>query len=72
MLTNYKTIRSSIKRLRELEEQERDGTFAKLTKKEALMLLVMGAIVTRVVNLYLQGNIFISNHQYQYFRVYHI
>jgi small subunit ribosomal protein S2 len=37
MLTNYKTIRASIKRLRELEEQERDGTFAKLTKKEALM-----------------------------------
>ena len=37
MLTNYKTIRLSIKRLRELEEQERDGTFAKLTKKEALM-----------------------------------
>ncbi len=37
MLTNYKTIRSSIRRLRELEEQERDGTFAKLTKKEALM-----------------------------------
>ena len=37
MLTNYKTIRSSIKRLREFEEQERDGTFAKLTKQEALM-----------------------------------
>ena len=37
MLTNYKTIRSSIRRLRELEEQELDGTFAKLTKKEALM-----------------------------------
>ncbi len=37
MLTNYKTVRASIKRLRELEEQERDGTFAKLTKKEALM-----------------------------------
>jgi small subunit ribosomal protein S2 len=37
MLTNYKTIRSSIKRLRELEEQEGDGTFAKLTKKEGLM-----------------------------------
>lgn len=37
MLTNYKTVRSSIKRLRELEEQEKDGTFAKLTKKEALM-----------------------------------
>ncbi|MEC8004046.1 MAG: 30S ribosomal protein S2 [Pseudomonadota bacterium] len=37
MLTNYKTIRSSIKRLRDLEAQEQDGTFAKLTKKEALM-----------------------------------
>jgi small subunit ribosomal protein S2 len=37
MLTNYKTIRASIKRLRELETQQADGTFAKLTKKEALM-----------------------------------
>jgi len=37
MLTNYKTIRASIKRLRELEVQSQDGTFAKLTKKEALM-----------------------------------
>lgn len=37
MLTNYKTIRQSIKRLRELEVQSQDGTFAKLTKKEALM-----------------------------------
>jgi len=37
MLTNYKTIRASIKRLRELEVQAEDGTFAKLTKKEALM-----------------------------------
>ena len=36
MLTNYKTIRSSIRRYRELEEQSRDGTFDKLTKKEAL------------------------------------
>ena len=36
MLTNYKTIRSSIRRYRELEEQSRDGTFEKLTKKEAL------------------------------------
>ncbi len=38
MLTNYKTIRGSIKRLKELEVQETDGTFAQLTKKEALML----------------------------------
>ena len=37
MLTNYKTIRASIKKLRELEGQQTDGTFAKLTKKEALM-----------------------------------
>jgi small subunit ribosomal protein S2 len=37
MLTNYKTIRASIKRLRELEAQQTDGTFDKLTKKEALM-----------------------------------
>jgi len=37
MLTNYKTIRASIKRLRELEAQREDGTFDKLTKKEALM-----------------------------------
>lgn len=37
MLTNYKTIRASIKRLRDLESEAQDGTFAKLTKKEALM-----------------------------------
>jgi len=37
MLTNYKTIRASIKRLRDLEAQQADGTFARLTKKEALM-----------------------------------
>lgn len=37
MLTNYKTIRASIKRLRDLEAQKTDGTFERLTKKEALM-----------------------------------
>jgi small subunit ribosomal protein S2 len=37
MLTNYKTIRASIRRFRELEAQSQDGTFAKLTKKEALL-----------------------------------
>lgn len=37
MLTNYKTIRQSIKRLRELETEAGDGTFEKLTKREALM-----------------------------------
>jgi len=38
MLTNWKTVRQSIKRLKELEAQSKDGTFDKLTKKEALML----------------------------------
>ena len=37
MLTNYKTIRASIRRFRELETQESDGTFDKLNKKEVLM-----------------------------------
>lgn len=37
MLTNYKTIRVSIRRYRDLEAQAQDGTFDKLTKKEALM-----------------------------------
>lgn len=37
MLTNYKTIRASIRRYRELETQSQDGTFEKLTKKEALV-----------------------------------
>lgn len=37
MLTNWKTIRQSIRRLKDLETQAEDGTFEKLTKKEALM-----------------------------------
>lgn len=37
MLTNYKTIRASIRRFRDLQTQSQDGTFEKLTKKEALM-----------------------------------
>ena len=38
LLTNYRTIRQSIKRLKELEVQSQDGSFARLTKKEALNL----------------------------------
>ena len=38
MLTNYKTIRQSINRLKELEKQSEDGTFERLTKKEGLLL----------------------------------
>lgn len=37
MLTNYKTIRQSIRRFRDLEAMVKDGTFEQLTKKEALM-----------------------------------
>jgi len=38
MLTNFKTVRQSIKRLKELEAMDQDGTFDKISKKEALML----------------------------------
>ncbi|QCI17058.1 30S ribosomal protein S2 [Buchnera aphidicola (Aphis helianthi)] len=37
MLTNWKTVRQSIKRLKDLEIESKDGTFLKLTKKEALI-----------------------------------
>ncbi|MBP3307846.1 MAG: 30S ribosomal protein S2 [Clostridia bacterium] len=39
MLTNFKTIRQSIKRLKELEKMAADGTFNLLTKKEAAKLV---------------------------------
>ncbi len=38
MLTNFSTIRKSIKRLNNIEKQETDGTFDKITKKERLFL----------------------------------
>lgn len=38
MLTNFNTVKRSIKRLKELEAMAADGSFAKLSKKEALML----------------------------------
>ena len=38
MLTNFSTIRKSIKRLNSIEKQESDGTFDKITKKERLFL----------------------------------
>ncbi|MFQ5546961.1 MAG: 30S ribosomal protein S2 [Woeseia sp.] len=38
MLTNYKTIRQSVKRLAELEQMEEEGGFQSLTKKEVLGL----------------------------------
>jgi small subunit ribosomal protein S2 len=38
MMTNFQTIRKNIKRLKDLERMKEDGTFDKLTKKEALQL----------------------------------
>lgn len=49
MLTNYKTIRQSIKRLVDLETESQDGTFDLLSKKEALLR-------TRMMNK-LQGSL---------------
>ncbi|WMP18319.1 30S ribosomal protein S2 [Thiothrix lacustris] len=38
MLTNFKTVKQSIKRLKDLEKMAEDGTFQKLGKKEILTL----------------------------------
>lgn len=38
MLTNFATIRKSIKRLNTIDKMEIDGTFEKITKKERLLL----------------------------------
>ena len=38
MLTNYKTVRQSVKRLKDLEAMAEDGGFERLTKKEVLGL----------------------------------
>ncbi len=38
MLTNFKTVKISIKRLRDMEQMAEEGAFEKMGKKEALML----------------------------------
>ena len=38
MLTNFKTVKVSIKRLKDLETMGQDGTFEKMSKREALTL----------------------------------
>ena len=38
MLTNFKTVKQSIKRLKEMEQMGLDGTFERMSKKEALGL----------------------------------
>lgn len=39
MLTNYKTIRSSVKRLKDMEASIEDGSVEKMSKKEGLMYM---------------------------------
>jgi len=38
MLTNFKTVKLSIKRLHDLEQMSLDGSFERMSKKEALMV----------------------------------
>ncbi|MBI3186698.1 MAG: 30S ribosomal protein S2 [Gammaproteobacteria bacterium] len=39
MLTNFNTVKASIRRLKDLEQMKTDGSFERITKKEALMLV---------------------------------
>src|SRR5437588_5922841 len=38
ILTNFKTVKASIKRMKDLETMAQDGTFEKMSKREALTL----------------------------------
>jgi ribosomal protein S2 len=38
MLTNFKTVKASTKRLKDLEQMHEDGTFEKMNKREALTM----------------------------------
>ncbi|NTV29090.1 MAG: 30S ribosomal protein S2 [Candidatus Omnitrophica bacterium] len=38
LLTNFETVKKSIRKLQDIERMEKDGTFAKLTKKEVSLL----------------------------------
>ena len=54
-LTNFTTIRKSVKRLTNIEKMESDGTFDKITKKEGLFLVrekdKLSAILSGVVDM---------------------
>ncbi|MDH7514252.1 MAG: 30S ribosomal protein S2 [Bacteroidota bacterium] len=50
MLTNFTTIRKSIKRLSNIERMEVDGTFDKITKKERLMLTREKERLTKILS----------------------
>jgi small subunit ribosomal protein S2 len=63
-LTNFTTIRKSVKRLTNIEKMESDGTFDKITKKEALFLVrekdKLNSVLSGVVEMTrLPGAIFI-------------
>jgi small subunit ribosomal protein S2 len=38
MLTNFKTVKQSIKRLKDMEQMTQDGSFERMAKKEALVM----------------------------------
>lgn len=50
MLTNFSTIRKSIKHMQNLDKMEMDGTFEKITKKERLIITREKAKLRKVFN----------------------
>ncbi|MCB9234608.1 MAG: 30S ribosomal protein S2 [Bacteroidia bacterium] len=50
MLTNFATVRKSIKKMTNIEKMESDGTFATLSKKERLMLTREKTKLERLLN----------------------
>ncbi len=49
MLTNFKTIKSRIARLKEIERMSEDGTFDVLPKKEVIQLKKSGRNLRRTL-----------------------
>ena len=49
MLTNFSTVRKSIKRMSQIEKMEADGTFERINKKERLMLTREKAKLSKVL-----------------------
>ncbi len=49
MLTNFQTIKQSIRKIKEIDKMEADGTFEKMTKKEVLRLRKHGEKLKKVL-----------------------
>ncbi|MCP4631971.1 MAG: 30S ribosomal protein S2 [candidate division Zixibacteria bacterium] len=49
MMTNFQTIKQSIKRMKQIEKMAVDGTFEKITKKERLKITQDGEKLTKVL-----------------------